>query len=493
MSVALIRGGATIATAPTATTEPDGSWSATLPEGHATRLSGSPKLYDVIKVTYSGPGAPAGATYEHPGQIVTENGEQFVEQPVEVAADGASIRGFCRAPECTVALHVSYATGSTSEPPPTVGCNGCEWSATLSPAVSTKDLVSATLTAPTEKSLLSYTAPAPLPGRTEYLAQGPPACELDWSTVSLTCSGLINGTYEVKQTGSTSYRTSLTVEGSPYTSTLELPSAQPGDIITVSAVGGKTLTTLHVATHRVETLKGVLETTESGTCAPGDLIGSNNSYPDAVCPASGSYTLSGFEPYPEVFDDQSAGGTTASPPAPEWTAPAYEGEVFGPSVYAVQRVPAGTTSTLVSVTPESGPAPALGGSNTTFPATVLVSGLRAGVQYTDTFLLQDAHGDETTEEHRFFVQPVPAGPAGPQGPTGATGPVGRPAGAAAPRAPVAASTGRRDPQAPRDQLGPQVPPEVRRCSSASTRPRVAANARRRSKYAPRPFYLQAPR
>lgn len=134
VTVKLLRAGTAVATAPVATTDAAGTWTATLPG----RAPSSPQ--DVIEVDYAGAGAPA-VNARYPLQAM--NG---FAATASVMSGGGQVSVDCSpCANAPISVHVAYADG-TSHDVSTSSVFPSYSTAVLTPAVGTSDIV--TFTAP---------------------------------------------------------------------------------------------------------------------------------------------------------------------------------------------------------------------------------------------------------------------------------------------------------------------------------------------------------
>ena len=189
VTVKLERAGETVDTAPVATTDAAGAWTATLPV-HAVSNPA-----DVLVVEYGGTGAPANARYS---LLYTLDEEIFSGYPAaaSVTADGSSITVYCATcAETTIPVHVAYADGSSGDVDATSSAINTS-AAALTPAVGVSDAVTFTATFALNDSAgqptsLALTMPARLPGQS-----GVTSCSANLSLSTASCSGLPGGAFD---------------------------------------------------------------------------------------------------------------------------------------------------------------------------------------------------------------------------------------------------------------------------------------------------------
>lgn len=471
VTVSLVREGTTVTTAPAATTNANGEWTATLaPHAPSDAL-------DVVKVQYSGASAPPEASYGDASTTSTQPGMAFFQQGISIATNGETGAAFCGSPiegtHCTaLTAHVSYAAGSTAEVAGVPDVSEEEYDQlTLPSPIGPND--AATITGSfveADGSVLELTVPAPMPGVGEALigdGSDTPRCEADLATLTVNCGPVSAGSYELTQArgGSTLGTSTSTVASGEEDATFQLGSLQAGDqlTLTVAAAGGRKLTLLHVGTltlAKAETLSfgNATASVTGGTCEPGAWFGSLGGA--GICPADGVVPPGSAT----AEEDELSGGATQDTTAPiSYTSPVEGEDVYGSSIIAFAEL--GTHGSLpisVSAAPLGGGATITGAGNANSASGATLSGLVAGKRYTAIWTFTDANGDVVTLTTRFVDQaatPGTPGPTGPAGPIGATGPQGAQGTAGSPGATGAQGTpGQTGAIGPAGPAGAQGPP-----------------------------------
>jgi hypothetical protein len=441
VTVKLERNGQLVDTAPAATTDAEGAWSATLPAHAASNPS------DVLAVDYSGPGAPANARYR---LLYNVDEELFGGFPASatVSADGGFMSISC--PACTdpaIPVHVEYADG-TSGDVAAAGFGSGLSIATLSPAVGVSDRVTYTATfgvndAAAQPTTLTLTNRASLPGQ-----YGVANCSGDLSMSTVTCNSVPGG-LEVVRVRSASADLAVALVASWSTGTATFPDLRPGDRLELREPGSSVaITTTDLGAVRVDATQTLLAsasqfpfpgyatvTVTGGDCVPGTWIQPNFMFLTLdVCPPSGD--LPTWLGNAHAMDDFGPGATIATPPTFTNTSPLDNENVYGPSVIAwgdLLNQP--NTPVRLSYGPQGeAQQPATGNANSA--AGAQVTGLVAGKRYSATWVAQSPNDDTTTYASRFNDQagftgpgaapgtPPAGGPAGPTGPRGPSGPQG---------------------------------------------------------------------
>ncbi len=503
VTVNLLRGGAVVASAPTATTGSDGSWEAKLPV-HAVSNAA-----DVLGVDYDGPGAPADAEYPF---AYTVDEELFNSFPVSsyTATDGNAITIYCQVcSSLIVPVHVEYAAGGSTDVN-TVASVGGSSTATLSPAVGREDVVTYTASferddSAGETTVLQFSARAGLPG-SSYQA----SCMADLALATATCSGLPGGPYDVTRVraGSadvTQTQTSAYVGGSI---SAQFADLKPGDELELRVRDGDAvIAATRVAALRVDAMQSSSAmpfpffsqlVTTGGSCPGGTWLQGAFLIPiSTVCPASG-IVPAGLAGYTQVRDDASPGATMTTPAVVSNTSPLEGENVYGTSVVAYADVDQPAAPVALSFGPRGGTQTAVPG-NANATAGAVMTGIAAGTRYSATWVATGANGDTTAFTTGFNGQagtsgtPGPAGPAGPAGSAGPAGPAGSgatgPTGSAGPGGATgpAGPTGARGPRGPAGlgisgvnvtckvvRLGGKV---VHRCKATIVRSTSSARAR----------------
>jgi len=455
--VTLVRAGSSIDTAPTATTNATGEWTATFPTHSVGNES------DAVTVSYTGAGAPepSSSTYSSITQIATA---------AVIATNGSSITIDCQdfGLECgaEVPVTVHYATGGTGNFSAVPDAEG-NYAATLSPAVTGNDSVSF---APTyeygDGTTLSVVLAAPLPGVGVLDTFGPtaPTCRVDLVDSAVSCGELHGGSsYTVEQTRSGSQVASQTLLASSDGVSTDAGSVsstfagvQSGDNLNliVPAGGGepaRTVTTLHVPILRSDVIdqdNHLDAASTTGSCQAGEL----DVIDFFVCNGSNTFSETFANHFPSLQDELSGGTTSISVPSFNDVSPVDNGLVpTSFTAYAdLANYSKSDTSSMVALTltPLGGGSakPFAGNANST--KGVAVSGLSPG-RYAASWTLTDSHGD-TAQLTTWLVAeasegggggegpPGPEGPAGPVGPPGPPGPTGEtgPRGEAGPQGPA---------------------------------------------------------
>ena len=451
VTVKLERSGQLVDTAPAATTDADGAWSAALPV-HAVSNSN-----DVLVVEYSGADAPANARYR---LLYNVDEELFGGFPAtaSVTAEGGMITIQCATcADPAIPVHVEYADGGSGD---TVAASfGTGMSiGMLTPAVGVSDRVTYTATFSSNDNAglpttLRLTNRASLPGQ-----YGVASCAADLSASTVTCSSVPEGLDVARlRSGSSDVIVPLVSTWSQGTATFS--DLHPGDRIELRAHGSTVaITTTHLGAVRVDGTQPTLGsaaqfpfpgfspvTVTGGDCVPGTWSQPNFPFIQAdVCPASGD--LPAWLGASQSMDDFGPGASIATPPAFTNTSPLDNENVYGSSVVAwADLVNHPNTTVKLSYGPQ-GEAKQDATGNANSPAGAQVTGLVAGKRYAATWVATSPNNDTTTYASRFNDQAGYTGPAGPVGPAGPTAPAG-PAGATGPRGPAG-------PQGPQGIRGP---------------------------------------
>jgi Collagen triple helix repeat (20 copies) len=450
----LLRQGQLVATAPTATTDSDGAWNATLPS-HALSTPN-----DVLRLDYDGAGAPADAEYKFFYSIDEELFNTFPAS-ASTAADGRSVTIYCA---CTgpVAVDVEYAAGGSASLLANPGSP-----AFLARAVGAADVITyrasfARDDEAGEETRLLFDARAPLPG-----SGSPAACIGNLALAEATCFAVPIGNFDITRVraGSPDVTHSATSEyagGSILTSYADL---KPGDKLQLRTHGGDVvITSVRLAGLRVDAEQSSWplgfpflggQTSKGGNCEPGTWLQQWYLFSiGTVCPASGALPA-GLSGTAQSIDDLS-GGLTATTSASIVNVSPLDGEnVYGPSVVAFADVDQTAAPVALAFGPRGGTqVPATGNANSATGA--VMSQIAAGTRYAATWVATNVNGDTTSFASRFNGQAGAGGTAGPAGPTGATGATG-PAGPAGAKGSPGNTGARGAPGAPGAQ-GPQGPP-----------------------------------
>jgi hypothetical protein len=466
VTVSLVRDGTTVETSPAATTNASGEWAATLPV-HAPS-----DTLDVVKVQYTGTGAPPEASYGDASSPETKPGMAFFDQGTSIAADGASGGALCAnfsGVKCTaLTAHVSYAAGGMANVTgvPDISDEELEELA-FSPSVEPNDAVTITGSFTEEnESTLELTVPAPLPGVGDVFTgngSDAPGCSANLGTLAVTCGPMSAGSYTLTQNrgGSSIGSQPATVASGEEDAAFPLASLQPGDqlALSVAGTGGRVLSTLHVyklAVNETETLTfgTATATVTGGTCQPGEWFGELGG--DGVCPANGVAPAAAAT---AEEDELSGGSTTVTPPLISYTSPTDGEDVYGSTITTFAELDtAAATPVTLSATPAAG-APIAATGNPNSASGAKLTGLTAGTRYDATWGLTDANGDAITLVTRLIDQaatPPETGKEGPPGPVGKEGPPG-PAGNAgsAGAAGAQGAVGPPGPVGPTGATGPQ--------------------------------------
>jgi Collagen triple helix repeat (20 copies) len=439
VQVKLLREGVLVDTAPVASTNASGSWTAILPT-HAPS-----NARDEVEVDYSGTGAPADYLYGDGSGSGATAGFGSLDGNVSIAADGSGGEVLCAdtagASCSSVSAQILYGDGerATVEGTPSVGDPSVR-DLVFSPTVGLGDAV--TITAEfveNDGSVFSLTVPAPLPGVGD-VADGAgsvaPTCTADLVTLSVSCGPLAAGSYTLVQSRQgvqvTSQSEAIELEDS-YAS-YQLGSLQAGDTLTLKLDGDdeRALAVLHVQPLSVQEQEslgagGPSAGTTGGACQPLEWLAEG----DGICPANGQLPA---DSTPGTEDDLGGSTTTVTPPLIEEVSPTDGEDVSGSTIQAFADV-LGANADLVTltVTPlNGGPAANVSGqANSSVGATI--SGLITATRYQASWSLTDGVGDTVVLKTTFIDQAGgagtegqigpegPAGPRGPEGPTGATG------------------------------------------------------------------------
>jgi hypothetical protein len=425
VTVQLERDGQSVAVAPTATTDVNGDWTATLPS-HAPS---NPD--DIIEVDYAGTEAP---TDDAQYRLAPEGLESAT-----VAADGGSVSIECET--CigeVVPVHVSYTDGSSQDLFATSSGQG--YAATIEPAVAVGDVV--TITGSFEQADLGdhptefmLTQTAGLPGQTSL-----PSCAGDLASGTVSCFALPDGTYDVARIRSGHPSLTQVTTASEGTLAATFSDLQAGDDIELLPDGeARAITTTHLTNLRGDFTQTGTEAgfgtfaLAGGTCAPGTWLPNPSDFlaPPDACPATGvmpAVNSVAFGPLLAALDDQSPGATTVSPASFQRTSPLDGENVYGPSIAAFADANPGTPAVTLEYGPQgAAEVPATG--DPTSPGGARMTGLAAGTRYVAHWTATDPAGDITTLATSFNDQaavdgggtPGPPGPTGPAGSTGATG------------------------------------------------------------------------
>jgi hypothetical protein len=285
--VSLTRGGAVVATAPVASTNPEGAWEASLTNHSLSDPS------DALTVEYTGAGAPSPSSSTYTDVTQLADAAVISESGTNITIDCAVLGVSC---DVNVPVTVDYGSGATEVFTATPDIAGNP-SAELTPAVSANDRVSFMPTYEYRDGTdLSVSLVAGLPGtgNLDSIGFGPPVCSADLVDEHVVCGNLAAGRiYEVVHTRgpATVERQTLTASGTPLTNepgsvTGTFPGLNTGDEITVIVPAGsepaRTLTTLQIYALRVDTIDQDAHldpSATSGACEPGEL----NPTTDGVC------------------------------------------------------------------------------------------------------------------------------------------------------------------------------------------------------------------
>jgi hypothetical protein len=484
VSVALVRAGTTVDTAPSTVTDAAGDWTATF-----ARHAPSDGL-DVVQVNYSGTGAPANASYGNANGDGTTPGLNFFDSNVSLSSDGLTGAVLCNNSSgvtcASLAAEVTYAAGgsSTSSGSPDA-TNPDVQDLSFSPAVAPGDAVVITgdFTEPDGSSLV-LNVPAPMPGVGDVLSnQGSqrPVCAADLVLGQVVCGPLATGQYDLLQSRGTasSIAASTTVANSGDPATFLLSSVKPGDLLTLTAHGESApITTDLVDSLRVdetETLgsTGAVSSVTGGNCQAGLWFGVLGG--SGICPATGVVPAN----VPAALEDETSGSATmATPPLIQETSPLEGESVVGPQITAFADLGGDPSPIALSVAPTGGgaPVPVSGNPNSLTGATI--SGLLAGTRYTATWTVTDLNGDTVVLESHFIDQPGDSGPIGARGQSGTAGPEG-PQGTPGAAGPVGPS-GQPGAAGQPGPAGPQGPPGTAvkvLCTTTPVRKRVGRRLR----------------
>jgi hypothetical protein len=433
VAVTLDRAGTTIATAPTATTNAQGEWTATLP-AHAPA-----DFTDTVNVAYTGTGAPVPASSSY-------SGTSGLATAAVITADGSAITIDCQdlGVECgaEVPVTVDYAGGSTATISATPDGAG-DYSATLTPAVTANDALTFNPTHEYEDgSSLSVVLVAGLPGVgvSDHPGVAPPTCSADLVDNVVSCSDVQAGSeYAIEQSRSGSPVEGRTVTAvgdgvatDPATVTTSLAAIKPGDDIALvvpeaSGNAKRTVTTLHVYALKASVVEQDTHLDPSGTtgsCEPDEL----NPLSATLCSSLGALAENIPDHTPRFEDELSGGTTTATIPALNDTSPT-DNELTPPAFIAYADVVNyaqfdHASSVALTLTPLAGGAPKVFAGNANSTAGISVSGIAAG-RYAAAWTLTDTNGDTTSLTTWLVVEESEAGKPGPSGPTGPpAGPTG---------------------------------------------------------------------
>lgn len=428
VTAALVRAGTTIETSPAATTNASGEWTAAL-AAHAPS-----DALDVIKVHYSGTGAPPESTYGEPSETGTKPGIGFFDNNISIAEDGASggvvCTNFAEAKCVALSAHVVYSGGlqETVVGTPDISNEQIEELA-FSPALTANDAVTITGSFTEEDgSTLELTVPAPMPGLGNVFSGGgsvAPRCTADLVTLAVTCAPLSIGAYSLTQTRAVTNlgSTSASVLSGSEAAVFQLTTLQAADqlALSVAGAGGRLLTTLHVyklAFDETETLSfgSASPVITGGGCQANEWFGVNGGF--GLCPANG-VASAGSATAQE--DELSGGATRVTPPLISYTSPMDGEDVYGPTITTFADLDTGgTTPVTLSATPTGGSAiPATGNPNSASGATL--SGLTAGKRYAASWSLTDVNSDVINLTTHFVDQSAGEGPAGKEGKEGPAG------------------------------------------------------------------------
>jgi hypothetical protein len=428
VTAALVRAETTIETSPVATTNASGEWTAAL-AAHAPS-----DALDVIKVHYSGTGAPPESTYGEPSETGTKPGIGFFDNNISIAEDGASggvvCTNFAEAKCAALSAHVAYSGGAqeTVVGTPDISNEQIEELA-FSPALKVNDVVTITGSFTEEDgSTLELTVPAPMPGLGNVFSGGgsvAPRCTADLVTLAVTCAPLSAGSYSLTQTRGVSSlgSTSASVLSGSEAAVFQLTTLQAADqlALSVAGAGGRLLTTLHaykLAFNETETLSfgSMSAVITGGSCQANEWFGVSGGF--GLCPANGVAAAGS----PTAQEDELSGGATrVTPPLISYTSPMDGEDVYGPTITTFADLnTGGATPVTLTATPTGGSAiPATGNPNSASGATL--GGLTAGKRYAASWSLTDVNSDVITLTTHFVDQSAGEGPAGKEGKEGPAG------------------------------------------------------------------------
>jgi hypothetical protein len=455
-----------------ATKEGKGEWAATLPHApgdardivHVKYSAGGPTGV----FSYGGSSGPGGAC---PGPTCGEPSPtllSFLSGKVEIDPSGKTLTVDCSsAPgepggtcsEVTASVEKAVATKATSTDA------GKTYKLTFGTAVTPGNsvVVSAKVPVPpnsfsgAEASSFTLTVSAPLPG-----AQGPfgapvsaPTCQGNVVSNSFSCGDLVEGKYEVEETGTHPEKVSFEERpefGAGGYQSIQLKALAVGDTVALKYTGPdapapRVLTTLTVGTLRADILQP--NNTSEG---PGSLRLSTNCQADEwfygsdnaqVCTAPGGHpaeemTGGGFISSPNnasvgLYDEFSGNLTVVSVGSVAATAPLSGESIYDPYMaYASARMgtccgPDTTDPVALQVAPSAHTPACPDASCTAFTGNanstsgVTVSGLAPG-RYQAAWTLSDTHADTSLLANGFIVQA--GGTNGTNGTNGANGAAG---------------------------------------------------------------------
>jgi len=415
---------ATVAQA-TATTAPDGSWSATLtpPAGAPPDAFGVPG--DQLTTAYAAPASspttpvPGSLTYTDDGSF-DPGGSFYAGDASAIADDGTAIADpDITGPDCS---SLQFLVNGSAVP--STAADGDPCTARPGTPVTDGDHVQAAFTGPfsdgTTTGTLTTISDVGLLGTA---AAGPPTCTADLVTADVACTGLGSGAFTVSRNGGlpAALVTSPLYPGATVArGDATLTGLRAGDLVTLRETGassGRALSTLHVASLRID-----LDPSggEAGVCDPGKEFTGG-----AVCPQGGSFDA-GLGADTALVDDLSGGGTQVSVPSLAIISPADASSVPSggfPAVAAVSgngsdaqtdaQALAQTARVTLTLARQGSSAPAsvhwlAPGTGSQGPeADAQITGLDPG-GYNASWLLTDVHGDSAAVTDTFGVHPGPA-------------------------------------------------------------------------------------
>lgn len=483
-------------TSPGAISAGDGTWSVDLPS-HAVADD-----RDTLLLDYAGTGTPPDAT--QPMSVPVDSPESPIRviggvRP-EFSGDGGSI--FIRCAGCyRVVVDVDGTPTDANEncdpgPPP---CGSGQFSLDFGSPVNNTNIVKVTAyrDLPNDgvgQTQVATTVLAGLVGVFGILDAGnvPDQNAFPTSPVSPTC--IANYTFHRDDatagpslscfllpagTGFTVLhkRSLMTLETIPKTATQDsvftasITDLQAGDTLELhlGGAGGRLLTTVHVATLRLDLNVGAankydtpLGAPSAGECAGGNWFGIEpavfQAFERVLCPVAGSFTALPLEnPTISLEDDLSGNVTSVTVPRIGPVSPLDGESMFGTAWRAYAPELLGDEDLLLGIPqpvsfayrPVGGGAFTPVAGNANGASGVLVNPAPAAGRYDARWIVTDNHGDTRTRVTNF-VQQDPAFSKGATGNTGATGSQGPP-GPGGPPGPAG-------PPGPQGPVGPQGPP-----------------------------------
>jgi hypothetical protein len=443
----------TVATA-TGTTAANGSWSATLPGGHAV---GDDR--DQVVVNYAGAGSPHNETIltGNGGDPFTESGWTGWTALDEGVALTNNDPAFSHGPSLSIApcfqTGVLTYTGASGPEPATNFCGTASGvadtplSAPVGPGahvtVSSNDnrafaggdlpgggnpaggLVSLKIPVGEADSAPNFAGDFP-----PFTPTGFPTCTADLGAQAVGCSGLVPGRSYTLTNGSVSTHGTAGQAGS----VTKHMTVRGGDTVAL-ANSARTLTTLHVAHLRVD-IVGDSASVASGSCSPDQYWGGplasapvsalageptaefgGTALTGAICPPSGR--AFGLPTDSLAQTDERSGGQTVTEVADVANTSPLDGETMYGSFTAMALASDGGSRISLRIAPAGGGAAKFSASNVATSRGVSVKGLRPG-NYLATWTVHDPNGDTRTVTTHFIEQSGTRGPRGPRGRPGPT-------------------------------------------------------------------------